>query len=170
MESKLLLGHSTYKGQTVRDAQGMPVMVSKPILEPDEWDRLQAAIQARRLPSAVKRTQSTSPLYGVIFCKSCGSMMYNRKYGHRESDRGYTYDYYMCPKSCGRMIHAELIYKLLQKVFLLELGGISAGYILKPTHPGPSWQTAQLGVVWHRICVPSFRENCGCIGWERSSY
>jgi hypothetical protein len=77
---------------------------------------------------------------------------------------------YMCPKSCGRMIHAELIYKLLQKVFLLELGGISAGYILKPTHPGPSWQTAQLGVVWHRICVPSFRENCGCIGWERSSY
>ncbi|WP_104182970.1 recombinase family protein [Mycobacterium avium] len=104
MESKLLLGHSTYKGQTVRDAQGMPVMVSEPILEPDEWDRLQAAIQARRLPSAVKRTQNTSPLYGVIFCKSCGSMMYNRKYGHRKSDRGYTYDYYMCPKSCGRMI------------------------------------------------------------------
>jgi DNA invertase Pin-like site-specific DNA recombinase len=122
MESKLLLGHSTYKGQTVRDAQGMPVMVSEPILEPDEWDRLQAAIQARRLPSAVKRTQNTSPLYGVLFCKSCGSMMYNRKYGHRESDRGYTYDYYMCPKSCGRMIHAELIYKLLQKVFLSEVG------------------------------------------------
>lgn len=123
MESKLLLGHSIYKGQTVRDAQGgMPVMVSEPILEPDEWDRLQAAIQARRLPSAMKRTQNTSPLYGVIFCKSCGSMMYNRKYGHRESDRGYTYDYYMCPKSCGRMIHAELIYKLLQKVFLAEVG------------------------------------------------
>ena len=112
-----------YKGQTVRDAQGMPVMVSEPILEPDEWDRLQAAIQARRLPSAAKRTQNTSPLYGVIFCKSCGSMMYNRKYGHRESDRGYTYNYYMCPKSCGRgTIHAELIYKLLQKVFLTEVG------------------------------------------------
>ncbi len=122
MESRLLLGHSTYKGQTVRDAQGMPVMVSEPILEADEWDRLQAAIQARRLPSAVKRTQNTSPLYGVIFCKSCGSMMYNRKYGHRESDRGYTYDYYMCPKSCGRMIHAELIYKLLETVFLSEVG------------------------------------------------
>lgn len=122
MESKLLLGHSTYKGQTVRDASGMPVMVSDPILEPDEWDRLQAAIQARRLPSAVKRTQNTSPLYGVIFCKSCGSMMYNRKYGHRESDRGYTYDYYMCPKSCGRMIHAELVYWMLDKIFTAEVG------------------------------------------------
>jgi site-specific DNA recombinase len=117
MESKLLLGHSTYKGQTVRDAKGSPVMVSDPILSQDEWDQLQAAIAARRLPSATKRTQNTSPLYGVIFCHSCGSMMYHRKYKGE-----YKYEYYMCPKSCGRMIHAAAINTVLERVFLSEAG------------------------------------------------
>jgi len=117
MESKLLLGHSTYKGQTVRDAEGRPVMVSDPILTQDEWDELQAAIAARRLPSATKRTQNTSPLYGVIFCHECGSMMYHRKYKGE-----YKYEYYMCAKSCGRMIHAEAINTVLERVFLSEAG------------------------------------------------
>jgi len=118
MESKLLLGHSTYKGETVRDAQGMPVMVSDPVFTQDEWDRLQAAIAARRLPSARKRTQSTSPLYGVIFCFECGSMLYHRKYKGE-----YKYEYYQCPKSCGRMIHAAQINSYLEKLFLSEVGG-----------------------------------------------
>ena len=117
MESKLLLGHSTYKGETVRDAQGMPVMVSDPVFTQDEWDRLQAAIAARRLPSAKKRTQSTSPLYGVIFCYECGSMLYHRKYKGE-----YKYEYYQCPKSCGRMIHAAGINSFLEKFFLSEVG------------------------------------------------
>lgn len=117
MENKLLLGHSTHKGQTVRDAEGMPVMVSEPILTDDEWERLQAAIAARRLPSATKRTQNTSPLYGVIFCHSCGSMMYHRKY--KDNDK---YEYYQCPKSCGRMIHAAAVNSTLEGLFLTEVG------------------------------------------------
>ncbi|MGV0906983.1 recombinase family protein [Mycobacterium novum] len=130
MESKLLLGHSTYKDQTVWDSQGKPVLVSdEGILTPEEFERLQSAIQARRNPGAGKRTQNTSPLYGVIFCDECGKMMYHRKYKPKADDKpvspngsGYKYEYYFCPSSCGRMIHAQVVYQMLEDRFLEELG------------------------------------------------
>ncbi|MEB3031078.1 recombinase family protein [[Mycobacterium] nativiensis] len=127
MESKLLLGHSTYKDQTVWDSQGKPVLVSdEGVLTPEEFDRLQLAIQARRIPGVGKRTQNTSPLYGVIFCDECGKMMYHRKYKPKadaeQPASGYQYEYYFCPSSCGRMIHAQVIYQMLEDRFLEELG------------------------------------------------
>ena len=56
----------------VRDANG-PVMRSVPVLNDEEWSRLQDAVQSVKYK---KQKGSTSPLVGVTFCAKCQNPMY----------------------------------------------------------------------------------------------
>lgn len=117
--NKLLLGHSTYKGETVRDAQGEPVMLAEPIITQDTWNRLQAALELRKNPNT-KRTRDTSPLLGVIKCLTCGG-----NYSIRQHDKdGRVYRYYWCrgDHPGQNQINGNMIEKLLEEEFLAQMG------------------------------------------------
>lgn len=125
IESKQLLGYATYEGKTVRDLKGQPVLNSDPLLTREQWDRLQSAIALRRAPDTVKRTNTTSPLNGVLLCLICGLPMFhrvmNRDYGKR------VYRYYYCrDKQHGHHIDAETAEELVEQTFLGEVGGSPA--------------------------------------------
>ncbi len=120
VESKVLIGHATYKGNTVRDATGRPVLYADPILEQETWDRMQAAIEQRKHPEA-ERYNQTSPLLGVIFCAECDQKMYYRVYKRSTRD----YRYYFC-REHKQLIRAEDAETLLEETFIREAGHVSS--------------------------------------------
>lgn len=120
VEGKVLIGHATYKGNTVRDQAGRPVLYADPILEQETWDRMQAAIEQRKHPEA-ERYNQTSPLLGVLFCSECGQKMYYRVYRRRTRD----YRYYFCRKH-KQLLKADELEDLLAKRFIEEVGHFNA--------------------------------------------
>lgn len=120
LQSPALLGHSTYKGVTVRDREGKPVLCGEPLLSHDEWDLLQSSLAARRRGVGGNRANSTSPLQGIGFCPECDTQLfhhvYRRKYGAG------TYRYYYCRNKHGRLIPAEAAEELVFSTFLEQFG------------------------------------------------
>lgn len=124
IQTKQLLGHATYSGDTVRDLQGLPVLNAEPLLTRERWDQLQAAILARRRPETPNRTRDTSPLLGVVMCYQCGGSMfhkiYRRDYGKR------LYRYYHCRvKDHNQQIDAETVETLVEEAFMYELASVN---------------------------------------------
>lgn len=113
--NKSLLGHSTYRGETVRDAHGNPVLISDPIFQLDEWNRLQAAAEARTV--APRRTRQTSPLLGIVKCWECEENLAYKYYRTRHC-------YYHCRHSGEhtQMMRSEDVEKWLEEEFLLKVG------------------------------------------------
>ncbi|MER7573608.1 recombinase family protein [Streptomyces sp. NPDC126514] len=118
-----LLGQKKHKGEVLYDSQGRPVMVAEPVFTDDEWQSLQAAVEAR-VQTKVRRVNGTSPLYGVVWCGVCG-----QKAAHKGSiHKGYEYRYYVCgawPKEnrCrGVSIRAEEVEGWVEIYFLERYG------------------------------------------------
>ncbi|MFE4581284.1 recombinase family protein [Streptomyces chartreusis] len=119
-----LLGHKKHKGEVLYDSQGQPVMVAEPIFTDDEWQSLQAAVEAR-VQTKVRRVNGTSPLYGVVYCGECGS-----KAAHKGSIRsnGVEYRYYVCgswPKESrcqGVSVRAGEVEEFIELQFLQRYG------------------------------------------------
>lgn len=116
IESKVLIGHATYKGDTVRDSEGRPVLYADPILDQETWDRMQSAIQLRKHPEA-QRYNQTSPLLGVIFCYDCEQKLYYKIYKRPNKD----YRYYYC-RDHKQLLNADEIEDLLEERFLELVG------------------------------------------------
>lgn len=120
LQSPALLGHSTYKGVTVRDREGKPVCCGEPLLTVEEWDLLQKALAARRRGAGGGRENSTSPMQGIAFCIECDTQLfhhvYRRKYGAG------VYRYYYCRNKHGRLIPAEKAEELVFDTFLEDFG------------------------------------------------
>jgi len=117
--NRLLLGHATYKGETVRDENGEPVLVAEPLITQDTWNRLQKALEQRKNPNN-KRTRDTSRLLGVLKCMTCGANYSIRQH----SKHGRVYRYYWCrgDHPGQNQINADMIEKLLEENFLSEIG------------------------------------------------
>lgn len=115
LTNKSLLGHSTYRRETVRDEQGNPVLVADPILQLDEWNRLQAAAEARTV--APRRTRQTSPLLDIVKCWECEENLAYKYYKTRHC-------YYHCRHSGDhtQMIRSEAVEEWLEGAFLSEVG------------------------------------------------
>ena len=88
LRSPALLGVTTHKGVTVRDASGLPIRKGRQVISQDLWDQLQAKLEGRSVLSST-RTRKTSPLLGVALCGVCGGRMYHRKVYD-------AYRYYVC--------------------------------------------------------------------------
>lgn len=116
LRTKSLLGHAISKGQTVRDRQGNPVLLGEPILTQAEYDRLQAALEARRAQPTKK---DVGPMTGVIECFGCGQTMYHRTYSRDYGKRNYRY--YYC-KNHNDQIDAGMIEETLENAFLDAVG------------------------------------------------
>ncbi|MFJ3642516.1 recombinase family protein [Streptomyces sp. NPDC090108] len=103
LRTPALMGHRVHKGETVRDAEGSPVLIGPPLLDPEEFQALQDALAARSSGPHPKRRE-TSLLIGVAHCAGCNGRMYfatrkNCAYGDyvcRASARGTT-----CPDPAG---------------------------------------------------------------------
>ncbi|MFE9607543.1 recombinase family protein [Streptomyces sp. NPDC006012] len=119
-----LLGHKKHGGEVLYDSQGQPVMVAEPVFTADEWESLQAAVEAR-VQTKVRRVNGTSPLYGVVYCGECGS-----KAAHKGSIRsnGVEYRYYVCgswPKESrcqGVSVRAGEVEEFIELEFLQRYG------------------------------------------------
>lgn len=145
LSSKSLLGHMTHGRVTVRDDEGNPVLKGPSLIEPDLFDRLQAALDAKSF-KVTNRSSGASPLLGVAVCKApchrqdcpggsscgcpvCGRLMHSRK--HHKPGYGKTYRYYQCTggKSAGHgerdhgtnTLNADDLEGLLEERFLLAL-------------------------------------------------
>ncbi|KZM68822.1 hypothetical protein AWN90_13615 [Nocardia terpenica] len=121
LTNKSLLGHATKEGETVRDAEGMPVLYGDPILTRERWNELQDALDKRR--QGPQRTRSTSPGLGVVFCFDCSGQLMHKQ---MKRDYGKTmYRYYHCiNKDCSNMtmMLAEQIESMLEESFITDLG------------------------------------------------
>jgi len=114
--SKTLLGHATYEGKTVRDNRGVPVLNAAPLLPQDEWDRLQVAVEKRKItPSRVRKT---SPLLGVLLCYKCGSPLHHRVFTKPNS----VYRYYLCQGNHTDPVKSEMVESELEAAFLAAVG------------------------------------------------
>jgi site-specific DNA recombinase len=112
LRSKTLLGHSTHEGQTVRDANGDPVLIGPPLVTQDQFDKVQAFLDGTA-NKITNRSAKASPLLGVLLCGAvlhepgctsgplalcgcppCGRLMHLRQ--NHSKARGKTYRYYQC--------------------------------------------------------------------------
>ena len=84
-----LMGHRTYQGQTVRDTEGLPVLIGQPLLSEDEFHALQDVLLARSNGSH-RRSRTTALLTGVAHCSGCDGRMYFA------ARKGYAYGDYVC--------------------------------------------------------------------------
>jgi DNA invertase Pin-like site-specific DNA recombinase len=120
-----LLGHKKYRGEVLRDENGDPVLIADPVFTTEEWETLQAAVQAR-LVSTARRVNRTSPMYGAAICGGCGSNANHKvSRGHRN---GAEYRYYVCgnwPNSArckGISCRAEVVEEMVEVLFLQRFG------------------------------------------------
>lgn len=118
-QAKYLLGHSTYGGETVRDAEGFPVLISEPVLDAAEWDQLQAAVQLRK-SGPISRTRNVSPLLNVALCLQCEQPLFHRVY--RRNYGKNIYRYYHCRDNHTGMVEAGMVEELLEEAFLDAVG------------------------------------------------
>jgi len=87
LRSAELKGWITWKGEPVRDADGMPVLREQ-VLDDATWARLQAALSARSAGKGVPKDATS--WFGVIWCAACGEKLYMARY----RDNGVLRQYY----------------------------------------------------------------------------
>lgn len=99
LRSHNLLGHVMYKGQIVRDENGMPKLIAPPLVTMDEWNRIQAALETGY---AKHSTHDASPLQRCVKCARCnGGYNLNRSRPQRR------YWYYRCVQSSNTGIPCD---------------------------------------------------------------
>lgn len=137
LTSKTLMGYVTHDGETIRDDAGLPITKAEELVSPDEWNRLQAALEARRLTKTNNRTSKASPLLGVALCLGCGNPFHHRG----QTADGKLYRYYYCRSKCSQSINAEDLESMTEETFLERVGHLE---ILKKVYIPAVDHTAEL--------------------------
>jgi hypothetical protein len=86
LRSVELKGWITWRGEAVRDAEGMPVLREQ-VLDDSTWARLQTALDARSTGRSVSR--DATPWANVIWCAECEGKLYLAKYNDNGVPRKY---------------------------------------------------------------------------------
>ena len=120
LRSKALRGYIHHNGETVRDADGMPIQVAEPLVTLDEWELLQAALDRVQETRRGIRRAEASPLAGVAVCFVCGLTLHHS----RNRARGREYRYYRCENRCAVMVPADILEELVETTFLEEVGDL----------------------------------------------
>ena len=144
LRSRLPCAITEYRGQIVRDENGLPKRFAEAIISDEKWRQVQIALsQAGRSQS---RRHNAALLLRIAYCP-CGSPLY----ASRPVVRGKLYDYYRCyaraqGSSCpARNIQAEWLDEQAEKTFLSQVGHVEI--LEKVTIPGDNHATelAQIG-------------------------
>ncbi|MEW2402754.1 recombinase family protein [Streptomyces sp. NPDC046862] len=91
LRTPALMGHRVHKGQTVRDNEGLPVLIGPPLLTAEEFQSLQDTLNTRSKGAHPKRRE-TSLLIGVAYCAGCNGRMFAPR-------KAYAYGDYVCRAS-----------------------------------------------------------------------
>ena len=124
LRSKALRGYVHHKGDTVRDAEGMPIQVAEPLVTLDEWDLLQAALDTVQAGYLSARPKEASPLAGVAVCLDCGVPLHHSRNAVKRDKRRYVYRNYRCQTRRCVAIPAETLETLAEEAFLYEVGDL----------------------------------------------
>lgn len=121
MTDEAMLGYKRHGKEVLYDSQGEPIQIAEPVFTAGEWQSLQAAIQGRKSTNT-PRVNKTSPLYGVVFCGTCG-----QKARHKVNHiRDKVYRYYVCgnwPSKCTSVsVKAGEVEDWLMVAFLNRYG------------------------------------------------
>jgi DNA invertase Pin-like site-specific DNA recombinase len=88
LRSPELMGWVTFKGEVVRDAEGLPLrMRGEAVIGESKWQRLQARLDAKAHGAGVPK-DSTDWLH-VIWCQPCGRELYLARTSYRGKERKY---------------------------------------------------------------------------------
>ena len=120
LRSKALRGFAHYKGETVRDDDGLPVRLAEPLVSDDDWTLLQAALDKTQAGFANAKRAEASPLSGLVTCGVCGSTLHY----DRGIAKGKTYAYYRCPNRDTAQLRAEDLETIVAEEFLDQLGTV----------------------------------------------
>jgi DNA invertase Pin-like site-specific DNA recombinase len=127
LRSKALRGHAHHNGETVRDAEGMPVQLAEPLVTSDEWELIQAALDKTQEARRDARFTVASPLAGLVVCYECGGSLHHDRNTVKRDRHVYVYRYYRCVnrRTCrSAMIPAEDLEELAEETFLHEFGDL----------------------------------------------
>ncbi|MEU5753232.1 recombinase family protein [Streptomyces sp. NPDC047829] len=92
LRTPALMGHRVHKGESVRAADGSPVLIGAPLLTEEEFHALQKVLDARSIGHHPRR-RKTALLIGVAHCAGCGGRMYFA------ARKAYAYGDYACRAS-----------------------------------------------------------------------
>ncbi|WP_143642061.1 recombinase family protein, partial [Streptomyces viridochromogenes] len=117
------LGYKKHQGKVLYDSQEQPIQLADPIFTAEEWQSLQTAIEARQ-QTTQRRVNNTAPLYGLVYCMTCGSRA-RHKTAKKRNDK--IYRYYVCgawPKEteCAGSVRAETVEEFIELEFLQRYG------------------------------------------------
>ena len=118
LASPALRGYVMHQGDVVRDDDGRPVRKGPELVTSDEFDRLQSKLAERRKPMNPTRTNTTSPLLGVVVCYECDRPLHHKA----QHINGKVWRYYVCGNKHGGQIRADQLEPLLEQTFLEEHG------------------------------------------------
>ena len=124
LRSKALRGYAHHNGETVRDAEGMPVQLAEPLVTSDEWELIQAALDKTQEARKDARHTEASPLAGRVVCFECGRKLHHDLNTVKRGKRSYEYRYYRCQNRQHTMIPAEDLEELAEETFLHEFGDL----------------------------------------------
>lgn len=121
------VGRTVYRGEILRDENGLPRQVWEPILSLDTWHRLRAVLAAKGEgeEGRGRRVRAARLLSGLIFCAGCGRKLYASSRTHRS---GNTVPMYVCMarrngQGCrGVAITAEMTEQFVEREFLRLVG------------------------------------------------
>jgi site-specific DNA recombinase len=138
LRSRLACGITEYRGQVVRDADGLPKRFSEPIISDEKWRQVQYVLSQAGRPQS--RRHNGALLLRVAYCP-CGSPLY----ASRPVVRGKLYNYYRCyaraqGSGCpGRNISAKWLDEQAETIFLNQVGHVEI--LEKVTIPGDNHAT-----------------------------
>ncbi|MEH0936766.1 recombinase family protein [Micromonospora psammae] len=99
LTARALLGEVEFQGKAVLDKDGKPVKRCEPLVNRDDWTKLQRVLDDASKPTAKPRTTNAALLLGTVFCAFCGERMYSRNQGKSYGPGRYAY--YGCRSSWG---------------------------------------------------------------------
>ncbi|MFH8593107.1 recombinase family protein [Streptomyces rimosus] len=135
LRNPVMIGWKTHKGKPVRDAQGNPIMATeKPILTREEFDRIGAILDARKVEQRERR-DTESLLLRVIHCFSCGARMYlnDQEAGKKKQNPTYGCNPYARGGKCAASAHirADWVDEYVTAEFLRRVGSIQTTHVVE---------------------------------------
>ncbi len=124
LRSKALRGFAHHQGETVRDDQGLPVRIAPALVDPDEWELIQARLDAVQEDRKNIHRPEASPLAGLVTCIECGAKAYHSRESVKRMNKRYDYRYYRCEERCSSSIPADELESMAEESFLAEVGDV----------------------------------------------
>ena len=118
VRSRYLRGELQYKGKTVLDSDGNPVMLTdEPLITESEWNLLTQALQRLSKPHKGQR-ETNHLLLRIAYCGECDRQLYYQRAHPQDQDH-----YYRCTGRHGmRMIRESVLEAAVEDFLLREYG------------------------------------------------